>query len=180
MFRWACYVVRGIALGIGQCGATHIAALWHCIWGRVPRGTNTTCLALSQLLVTFPTTHKHIGPFWCSFLGGRVCVRSRTLWVSPMNYPEVGSLSCCYNPHRIFQPEVLRLYFRALEPWVAQPVSLPSCSSWFLHMQMWDRLLCQPLPCLLHPLAAALPGLHLASCPSVCLAVCLHPSYQSG
>ena len=34
-----------------------------------------------------------------------------------------------------------------LEPWVVRSVSFPSCSSWFIHVQMWDRLLYQPLPC---------------------------------
>ena len=45
---------------------------------------------------------------------------------------EAGSLSCCRNPYRSFQSEVLSLYFPALEPWVVQSVSLPSCSSWFI------------------------------------------------
>ena len=52
-----------------------------------PRGNNATCLALCQLSVTSPTTHKQIGPFWCWFPGGWVCVCSRTLWVSPTNSP---------------------------------------------------------------------------------------------
>ena len=40
-----------------------------------------------RLSVTFPTTHKQIGPFWCLFQGGWVCVHSRTWWVSPTNSP---------------------------------------------------------------------------------------------
>ena len=59
---------------------------------------------------------------------------------------ETGGFSCCLNPHRFFQSEVLRLYFHALEPQVVQSVSLPSCSSQFICTQMWDCLLCQPLP----------------------------------
>ena len=39
---------------------------------------------------------------------------------------EAGSFSHHCNPHRCFQSEVLRLYFLALEPWVAWSVSLPS------------------------------------------------------
>ena len=50
---------------------------------------------------------------------------------------EVGTFSCCCNPHRFFQSEVLRLYFTLVEPWVAQYVWLPSYSSWFICMQMW-------------------------------------------
>ena len=49
---------------------------------------------------------------------------------------EVGSLFHCHNAYRFFQSEVLRLYMPVLEPWVGQPVSLPSCSFWFIHMQM--------------------------------------------
>ena len=60
---------------------------------------------------------------------------------------EAGSFSHCHNPHRFFQSEVLRLYFPTLEPWFASSVSLPRCSSWLIHMQMWDYLLHQPLPC---------------------------------
>ena len=57
---------------------------------------------------------------------------------------EAGSFSHCHlNPHKCFQSEALRLHFPALEPWVAQSVLLPTCSSQFIHMQMWDRPLCQ-------------------------------------
>ena len=54
---------------------------------RSQRGNNAACLALSQLSVTSPVTHKPIGPFWCWFPGGWVYVRSRTLWVPPTNSP---------------------------------------------------------------------------------------------
>ena len=57
------------------------------MWGRRRRGNNATCSALSWLLVTSSTTHKQIGPFWCWFLDGWVCVHSRTLWVFPVNTP---------------------------------------------------------------------------------------------
>ena len=46
----------------------------------------------------------------------------------------------------------LRLYFPALEPWVAWSVSLPSCSCWFIFTQMWDHPLCQLPPCWVHQL----------------------------
>ena len=39
--------------------------------GRGRRGNNATCLALSWLSVTSPTTHKQIGPLWCWFQVGR-------------------------------------------------------------------------------------------------------------
>ena len=50
---------------------------------------------------------------------------------------EGGSFSQHCNPHRFLQPEVLRLYFPVLDPWVVQSVSLPSCSSQFIRTQMW-------------------------------------------
>ena len=71
-----------------------------------------------------------------------------SLWVSPMNTPmKLGVPPCSCNLHRFLQPEVLRLSFPVLEPWVVQSVSLPSCSSWFICTQMWDCPLCQPPPC---------------------------------
>ena len=51
-----------------------------------------------------------------------------------------------------------------LEPWVAQYVSLPSCCSQFIHMQMWENSLS----------AATL--LHVLST----LVAHLCPSYRSG
>ena len=38
---------------------------------------------------------------------------------------EAGNFSRCLSPHRFLLPEVLRLYFPTLEPWVAWSVSLP-------------------------------------------------------
>ena len=76
----------GGGLGIHYGGASHVV-LWGCVWRRGPKGNNASCLAVGQLSVTSPTIHKHIGPFWCEFLGGRVYVHSRTLWVSLMNSP---------------------------------------------------------------------------------------------
>ena len=61
--------------------------LWHCLWGRGPRGNNSCCSVLSPLSITFPATHKWMGPFWCWFPHGWVYVSSRTPWVSPMNSP---------------------------------------------------------------------------------------------
>ena len=42
---------------------------------------------LCQFSVTPSATHNQIGPFWCCFLGGWVCVCSRPLCVSPANSP---------------------------------------------------------------------------------------------
>ena len=60
---------------------------------------------------------------------------------------EAGSFSRCLNPHRVFQSEVLSLYFSAPEPWVSGSVSLLSCSSWLICTQMRDHVVLQPPPC---------------------------------
>ena len=60
---------------------------------------------------------------------------------------EAGNFSCHHNLNRFFQSEVWRVYIPALEPWVTWSVSLPSCSSWFICMKMWDHPLHQPPPC---------------------------------
>ena len=64
---------------------------------------------------------------------------------------EAGSFSCCHNPHRFLQSEVLRLYFPVLEPWVAWSVLLPHSSSRFIcvNVGLWG-LLAAALPALFH------------------------------
>ena len=75
---------------------------------------------------------------------------------------EAGSLSHHLNTHRIFQSQVLRLYFPALEPWVVGSVSLPSCSFQFICTQMWECTVRQPPPVLVRQLLpchkSSLPG----------------------
>ena len=86
------------------------------------------------------------------------------------------------QPSQVFQSEVLRVYFSTLEPWVAWSVSLPTYSSQFIHIQMWDYLLCQLLPlpvCPLLPCLSRSSRHHLATSP-LCLAAHLCPSYRSG
>ena len=78
-------------------------------------------------------------------MGGSVYVCWRVL--SNELSREPGSFSHCCNPHTFLQPEVLRLNFPALEPWVVRSVLLPSYSSRLIHMQMWGCLVCQLLPC---------------------------------
>ena len=65
-----------------------------------------------------------------------------------------GSFSCRLNTHRVFQSEVLRFNFPVLEPWVPWSVSLPSYSSQFIFMQIWNLPLYQPPP---HPICQTLP-----------------------
>ena len=80
---------------------------------------------------------------------------------------EAWSFSSHHNPHMFLSPEVLRLYFPALEPWVAWSVLLLSCSSPLAPHPHANVGLSGPpattLPCILSTRAAP-----------------LIPSYQSG
>ena len=57
------------------------------MWGMGPRGSSGACSTLCRFSVTPSATHNQIGPFWYCFPSGWVCVRSRTLWVSPTDFP---------------------------------------------------------------------------------------------
>ena len=159
------------------------------MWGRGLRGNSAACSTLCQFSVT---SHNQIGTFWCQSLGGWACVHSRTLWISPMNSPVgLGVLpTATSTPTGVLSQRFSRLYFPALEPWVARSVLLSSCSSQFIHMRMWDPPV-PPAAALMGLPAAALPAPlhnppphrssshHLATSP-VHLAACLRPSYRSG
>ena len=90
------------------------------MWGRGPRGNNAACSALSRLLVISPATHKQIWVFWCWFPGGWACVCSRTLWVSPTNFP-------------------VRL---GVSPTVAIPIGFYSQRFWGFISPCWNPGLC--------------------------------------
>ena len=98
-----------------------------------------------QSLLSLPT--RKLGPSGADsqvggfvyILGPRGSVQQTLLWC--------WSLSHHSNPHIFLQSEVLGLYFPTLEPWITWSVLLPSCSSQFIHTQMWDRLVLQPPPC---------------------------------
>ena len=146
----------GGALGIPQGGATHVAVLWHCMWRRGPKGNGATCFLLSQLSVTSSTTHKQIGPFWCIFLGGWVCVCSRTLWVSPMNSCVRLRVSpATVTPTGFFSIRGFEVLFPHNGTLGCTVCLSLNCSSQFIHTQMLDCPLCQLLPALV---------LHLPSC----------------
>ena len=83
-----------------------IAAPWCYMWGRSPIGSNGTCSTLYPFSVTPSAVHIQIGPFWCCFLSGWACARSRPLWANELSC-EAGSFSHCHlNPHRCFQSVV--------------------------------------------------------------------------
>ena len=133
----------------------------HCIVvlyvGEGLRGKSAACSALGPLSVTSSVTHKQMRPFWCwvpvgSFvyvLGHCGSFQWTLLWGWEFLPPP--------QPHRFFQLQVLRFYLSELELWVTRSVLFPSCSSWFIHMQMWDCPVCQPLHCLVHQLPFCLP-----------------------
>ena len=72
-----------------------------------------------------------------------------------------------HNPHRFLQSEVLRLYFPVPGPCIVWSVWLPTCSSWFIHMQVFNCLLCQLLP---HPVLHPLPC-HESSLPQLPISI---------
>ena len=77
---------------------------------------------------------------------------------------EAGSFSYHLNPHRISQSAVLRLYFPALEPWVAWSVSLPTCPSQLSTCKCWSTW--SASCCLTLPVLQALPC-HTSSLPQI-------------
>ena len=133
--------------------------------GRDPRGNNAAYSALGWFSVTSATTHKQIGPFWCWFLGGWVCVHYRTLWASPMNSPVRLGVS----PAAASMPTVFTA--RGFEALVSRTGTLGCmvCVTPQLFLPVYLHTTVGPpsLP------AAAL--LHILSI----LAACLCPSYQS-
>ena len=89
----------------------------HCdaVHGGGVRGSNGSRSTLCQLSVTLPATHNQIGPFWCRFPGGWVCVCSGTLWVSPTNSPvRLGvSPAAASTPTGVFSQRFEALFPRA-------------------------------------------------------------------
>ena len=165
------YIVMGEALGIHQGGATHIFVLWGCLWGRGQRGHKMPLAWLLVGSVTSPTTHKQIGPFWCCFLSGWVCVHSRTLWVSPTKSPmRLGvSPTAASTPTGFFSQRFEALFPPCWNPALrglsCSPVVPPSLSAYKCGTTCSTscRLACPgppaTFPCILSP-----PAAHL--CPS--------------
>ena len=86
---------------------------------------------------------------------------------------EARSFSCCHNPHRFLQPEVLGAFFPLHWNPDCMVCLIPLLFSWFVCTQMWVHPVHQLLPCPPSPLATALPRI-LST-----LAARLHPSCQS-
>ena len=139
------------------------------------------CLLHSlRFSVTPSTTHNQIGPFWCYFSVGWVCVCSRTLWISPRNSPvRLGVYPAA--PTIVFNQRFEALFPRAGA--LSCTVCFAPChSSRFIYARMWDHLVCTPPPggvCQALPCPPQSSSRHLASSPP-CPAAHLRPSYQSG
>ena len=119
-----------------------VAALWRCTWGRVQEGAMALALLSAgfQSLPLLPTIK--LGP-WCCFLGGWVCVHSRTQWVSPMNSP----VSLGVSPTAASTPtDVFSQWFEALFP----HTGILGCLVCHLVHQLLPLLPAAALPTLLH------------------------------
>ena len=162
-----CYVIRGRALRICHGRAAHIT-VFGAVCGRVVREGTMRLSPCFQSLPPLLTSTLALLLLISRWVG--LCMFQDPVNLSNELSCKAGRFSCCCKPHKFLLPEVLRLSFPTLEPWVVQSVSLPSCSSQFICTQMWD---CQPLPCPPGPLATTLPC--ILSTP----AAQLHPSYQS-
>ena len=88
--------------------------------GEGPRRSNGARSTLHRISISPSTTHNQIGPLWCWFPSGWACAHSKPLWVSPMTSPvRLGVSPAAAPTPQVFSIRGLRLYFPALEPWVA-------------------------------------------------------------
>ena len=133
--------MRGRALGIHQCWATHRGCCIVVLYVGEGYKREQFHLLSSQLyLCHFPHYPQAnwallvLSPGWvvlCTF-------------EDPMGLPkefccEAGSFSHCCNPHIFFSQRFWGFISHVLKPWVAWSVSLPNCSSQFIHTQIWDH-----------------------------------------
>ena len=114
------------------------------------RGSNGACSALCQFSITSSATHNQIGPFWCCFPSGWVCVCSRPLWVSPRNSPvRLGvSPAGASSPTGVFNQR-----FEALSPCagaLGYSVCFAPCRSSGLSVRECGATVCYPPLCLPH------------------------------
>ena len=143
------------------------------MWVRGSRGNNGACSALRQILVTPPNTQKQNGFLWCWFPDGWVCVRSRTLWVSPRNSP----VSLGVSPAVSSTPTgVFNQWFKALFP-RAGTQGCTVCGQVYQLLPLCQLQLCPPCSTIHHLAGSA--SHCLTMCP-LCPSAHLRPSYQSG
>ena len=137
-----------------------------------PRGSNGACSTLCWISVTPSATHNQIGPFWCCFPGGWVCILSRPLWVCPTSSPvRLGVSPAAVPTPWVFSIRALRLYFPVLEPWVASSVTWSTSCCLASQLQP-----CPPSSTIRHIAGSAS---HRLAVSPLHLAACLRPSYLS-
>ena len=157
--------------------------------GQGPRQSNGACSILCQFSITPSTTHNQIGPLWCWFPSGWVCVSSRYLWVSPMTSSvRLGvSPAAASTPTGVFNQRFEALFPRAgalghalcFAPLLDCPLDQPSpcrpataLPTWLHSLPPhWVR---QPLSC--PPRSSS----HDLAASPLCPAARVHPSYRSG
>ena len=128
-----------------------VSALLCCTWGRGREGAMVLApLSAGFELLPLLLTIK-LGPSGAdSRVGGLVhtlgpcgSLQRTLLW-------DWEFLPLLPQPPPVFSIRDLRLYFPALELWVAWSLSLPRHSSWFIYARMWGLRVCQSPPCGVH------------------------------
>ena len=105
--------------------------------GEGPRGNNGARSTLCRIAFTPSAPHNQIGPLWCWFPSGWACACSRPLWVSPTTSSvRLGVFLLPPQPPGALSIRGLRLYFPALEPWVAGSASIPAICPVYLCMSV--------------------------------------------
>ena len=118
------------------------------MWGRVPRGNNGACSTLCRLSLPPLPTIK-LGPSGADSLVGRlVYVLKRPCWSFQLTHLSGWEFLLLLQLPQIFTATGFEVFFPpcagTLLVW---SVSLPSCPSQFICMQMWDRPVCNLLLC---------------------------------
>ena len=150
-----------------------VAALWRCTWGRDPIGSNCAVPLSARFQSLPPLPTIKLGPSGAdSWVGGLVHALGpcRSLQQTLLWGWEFLQLSP--QPPRVFSVSGLKLYFPALELWVAW--SITKSTSCCLAGQLQLCPLCDTI-CHLAGSASR----RLAVSP-LCPAAQLHPSYRSG
>ena len=147
--------------------ATHVSALWHCMWGRGVRGNNATCSVLCgfQLLPVLPTSK--LGPSGAVFWMGWFVYVLRPCWSLQCTLLWGWEFLLLLQHPQIFTVRGLEVLFPQTGTLGCTVCFPPQCSSQYICTQMWDCPLRQLLPC--HPSS---PPLLPLSTPSASLNEC--------
>ena len=171
-----CHIVSGRALHILQGGvylrsnATHLVALWCCMWGREPCCFLGSCPAFSRFL-SFPQANNTLLGAALMLKPSWVGLHSRTPWAPHMESPgRLSVYSTTSMPAGFYSQSLWSFIFLALEPWVTLYVLgwnpgllLPQLFHLvFICTRMWSYPVCHPPP---HHVSS-LPWLPISACPT--------------